>query len=272
MSTSPNSADPVRHDWTTDEARTLFALPFNDLLFRAQAAHRQFFDPNRVQLSNLISVKTGGCPEDCGYCPQSAKFDTGTKAEKLMDVNTVVAQAEQAKAGGATRFCMGAAWRSPKDRDLDKVCEMVSQVRDLGMETCVTLGMLRAEQAERLRDAGLDYYNHNLDTSEAFYGEIITTRTFADRIDTLSRLMADLYRYYEIILVDNASRDGSAALRHRRATKRRATAATKLGFIIITFNHGYFTQRAACCYGGPPRWRAAARAPRSSRPNQPLLM
>ena len=188
MSTSPNSADAVRHDWTTDEARTLFALPFNDLLFRAQAAHRQFFDPNRVQMSNLLSVKTGGCPEDCGYCPQSAKFDTGTKAEKLMEVNTVVAQAEQAKAGGATRFCMGAAWRSPKDRDLDKVCEMVTQVRNLGMETCVTLGMLRAEQAERLSDAGLDYYNHNLDTSEEFYGEIITTRTYDDRLETLGHV------------------------------------------------------------------------------------
>ena len=188
MSTSPNSADAVRHDWTTDEARTLFALPFNDLLFRAQAAHRQFFDPNRVQMSNLLSVKTGGCPEDCSYCPQSAKFDTGTKAEKLMDVNTVVAQAEQAKAGGATRFCMGAAWRSPKDRDLDKVCEMVSQVRDLGMETCVTLGMLRAEQAERLSDAGLDYYNHNIDTSPEFYSEIITTRCFEDRLETLAHV------------------------------------------------------------------------------------
>ncbi len=187
MSASPSS-DAIRHDWTAEDAHTLFALPFNDLLHQAQLAHRQFFDANEVQMSNLLSVKTGGCPEDCAYCPQSAHYDTGIDAGTLMDVDHVVAEAKQAKAGGATRFCMGAAWRSPKDQDLNKVCEMVSRVRDLGMETCVTLGMLRDDQAKKLREAGLDYYNHNLDTSEEFYGEIITTRTYEDRLQTLSHV------------------------------------------------------------------------------------
>lgn len=187
MSESPNPA-AIRHDWTAEEARALIALPFNDLVFQAQTAHRRFFDPNEVQMSNLLSVKTGGCPEDCAYCPQSAWHDTDTAAEKLMDVDDVVAEAKRAKAGGATRFCMGAAWRGPKDRDLDKVCEMVKRVRGLGMETCATLGMLRAEQAKQLNEAGLDYYNHNLDTSEEFYGEIITTRTYDDRLETLGHV------------------------------------------------------------------------------------
>ena len=182
--------NPVRHDWTREEIGALFALPFPELMFRAAAAHRQYFDPTEVQISTLLSIKTGGCPEDCAYCPQSAKFDTGVKAEKLMDLETVLAEARVAKAGGASRFCMGAAWRSPKDRDLEKVCAMVEGVKALGMETCVTLGMLTGEQARRLKECGLDYYNHNLDTSPEFYGEIITTRTYQDRLDTLSAVRA----------------------------------------------------------------------------------
>jgi biotin synthase len=177
-----------RHDWTREEVRALFALPFPDLMFRAAQVHRENFDPSEVQISTLLSIKTGGCPEDCAYCPQSARFDTGIKAEKLMDLDAVLAEARAAKAGGASRFCMGAAWRSPKDRDLDKVCEMVEGVKALGLETCVTLGMLTGAQAWRLKDCGLDYYNHNLDTSPEFYGEIITTRTYQDRLDTLEHV------------------------------------------------------------------------------------
>jgi biotin synthase len=165
--------------------RALFTMPFPDLIFRAAAVHRENFDPAEVQISTLLSIKTGGCPEDCAYCPQSAKFDTGIKAEKLMDLDAVLAEARAAKAGGASRFCMGAAWRSPKDRDLDKVCAMVEGVKALGMETCATLGMLTGEQARRLKNSGLDYYNHNLDTSPEYYGEIISTRTYQDRLDTL---------------------------------------------------------------------------------------
>ena len=184
--TSPRPPlDLHRHDWTREEVRALFALPFPELIFRAAAVHRENFDPAEVQISTLLSIKTGGCPEDCAYCPQSAKFDTGVKAEKLMELDAVLAEARAAKAGGASRFCMGAAWRSPKDRDLDKVCAMVEGVKALGMETCVTLGMLTGEQARRLKDCGLDYYNHNLDTSPEYYGEIITTRTYQDRLDTL---------------------------------------------------------------------------------------
>ena len=184
--TSPRPPlDLLRHDWTREEVRALFALPFPELMFRAAAVHRENFDPAEVQISTLLSIKTGGCPEDCAYCPQSAKFDTGVKAEKLMELDAVLAEARAAKAGGASRFCMGAAWRSPKDRDLDKVCAMVEGVKSLGMETCVTLGMLSGEQARRLKDCGLDYYNHNLDTSPEYYGEIITTRTYQDRLDTL---------------------------------------------------------------------------------------
>ena len=177
-----------RHDWTRKEVRALFALPFPELIFQAAMVHRQHFDPTEVQISTLLSIKTGGCPEDCAYCPQSAKFDTGVKAEKLMEVEAVLAEARAAKAGGATRFCMGAAWRAPKDRDLDKVCAMVKGVKALGMETCVTLGMLDGAQAERLKQSGLDYYNHNLDTSPEFYGEIITTRCYQDRLDTLDHV------------------------------------------------------------------------------------
>jgi biotin synthase len=179
-----------RHDWTRDEVRALFMLPFPELMFRAAQVHRENFDPSEVQISTLLSIKTGGCPEDCAYCPQSAKFETGVKAEKLMDLEAVLAEARAAKAGGASRFCMGAAWRSPKDRDLEKVCDMVEGVKALGMETCATLGMLTAAQARRLKSCGLDYYNHNLDTSPEYYGEIITTRTYQDRLDTLEHVRA----------------------------------------------------------------------------------
>ena len=180
----PNDKEP-RHNWTREEAEALFALPFNDLIFRAQTAHRQWFDPNEVQKSTLLSIKTGGCPEDCGYCSQSAKFETGIKATKLMDVDAVLEGARRAKTSGASRYCMGAAWRSPKDRDIDAIVEMIKGVREMGMETCMTLGMLTPDQAGRLKEAGLDYYNHNVDTSEEFYGEIITTRNFEDRIETI---------------------------------------------------------------------------------------
>ena len=180
----------VRQDWTRAEVRALFDLPFPNLIFHAQRIHRQHFDPREVQISTLLSIKTGGCPEDCAYCPQSAHYHTGVKADKLMDVAAVVEEARAAKAAGASRFCMGAAWRSPKDRDLDQVCAMVEGVRALGLETCATLGMLTAPQAARLKSAGLDYYNHNLDTSPEFYGEIISTRTFQDRLDTLEHVHA----------------------------------------------------------------------------------
>lgn len=177
-----------RHDWTREEVAALFALPFTELLFRAAQVHRENFDPAEVQISTLLSIKTGGCPEDCAYCPQSAKYDTGVDAEKLMSLDAVLAEARAAKQGGAQRFCMGAAWRSPKDRDLDSVCAMVEGVKALGLETCVTLGMLEAHQAKRLKGAGLDYYNHNLDTSPEYYGAIITTRTYQDRLDTLAHV------------------------------------------------------------------------------------
>jgi biotin synthase len=177
-----------RHDWTRDEVRALFDLPFPELMFRAQSVHRQNFDPTEVQISTLLSVKTGGCPEDCAYCPQSARYDTGVRAEKLMALDTVLAEARAAKASGASRFCMGAAWREPKDRDLDNVCAMVEGVKALGLETCATLGMLTAPQAHRLKESGLDFYNHNLDTSPEFYGDIITTRTYQDRLATLDHV------------------------------------------------------------------------------------
>jgi biotin synthase len=177
-----------RHDWTRDTVRVLFDLPFPDLMFRAQSVHRENFDPTEVQISTLLSIKTGGCPEDCAYCPQSARYDTGVQAEKLMALDAVLAEARAANSAGASRFCMGAAWREPKDRDLDNVCAMVEGVRAIGLETCATLGMLTAPQARRLKESGLDYYNHNLDTSPEFYGEIITTRTYQDRLETLDRV------------------------------------------------------------------------------------
>lgn len=178
----------IRHDWTRAEAQALYTLPFNDLLFEAQTVHRRHFDPNRIQMSRLLSIKTGGCPEDCHYCSQSAHNPTGLKASKLMEVERVLAEARKAKAGGATRYCMGAAWRSPKERDMDVVVAMVQGVKALGIETCMTLGMLSPDQAHRLADAGLDYYNHNIDTGESYYKEIITTRTFADRLETLANV------------------------------------------------------------------------------------
>ena len=178
----------VRHDWTRAEVRALFELPFPELIFRAQRMHRLHFDPTEVQISTLISIKTGGCPEDCAYCPQSSHYQTSVKAEKLMRVDAVVAEARAAKSAGASRFCMGAAWREPKDRDLDNVCEMVAGVKAIGLETCATLGMLTSRQARRLKVAGLDYYNHNLDTSPEYYGAIITTRTYQDRLDTLGHV------------------------------------------------------------------------------------
>ncbi|HEY1982213.1 MAG TPA: biotin synthase BioB [Xanthobacteraceae bacterium] len=187
VSLLPPSGLP-RHDWTRGEIRALFDLPFPELMFRAQSAHRANFDPTEVQISTLLSIKTGGCPEDCAYCPQSARYDTGVRAEKLMALDAVLAEARAAKSAGASRFCMGAAWRSPKDRDLDAVCDMVEGVKALGLETCATLGMLTGPQARRLKDSGLDYYNHNLDTSPEFYDHIITTRTYADRLDTLDHV------------------------------------------------------------------------------------
>lgn len=186
MTATVDRAGEVRSDWTLEEVHALHALPFSDLIHHAQTSHRRHFDPNQVQVSTLLSIKTGACPEDCAYCPQSIRYDTGLEREALMDPAAVIERACAARAAGATRFCMGAAWRSPKDRDLEKVAEMVSGVRALGLETCATLGMLTPKQATRLREAGLDYYNHNLDTSETFYGEVITTRTYQDRLDTLA--------------------------------------------------------------------------------------
>ena len=184
------SADPAvpRHDWSRAEAEALYQAPFNDLIFRAQAVHRQSFDANRVQRSRLLSIKTGGCAEDCGYCSQSAHHESGLKASKLMEIERVLDEARKAKDAGATRYCMGAAWREPKSRDMDAVVAMVEGVRALGMETCMTLGMLSDSDVARLKAAGLDYYNHNIDTSERYYSEVIKTRTFADRLDTLARV------------------------------------------------------------------------------------
>ena len=184
----PEPMTVLRHDWTRAEVVALIALPFPELLFRAQTVHRAHFDPAEVQISTLLSIKTGGCPEDCGYCSQSVHHESGLRASKLMQVDAVLAEARAAKQGGASRFCMGAAWRSPKDHDLDAVCAMIEGVKGLGLETCVTLGMLSGPQAGRLRDAGLDYYNHNLDTSPEHYGSVITTRTYQDRLDTLSHV------------------------------------------------------------------------------------
>jgi len=189
LKTAPRPTS-IRNDWSRAEIAALFALPFPELMLRAMTVHRAHFDPTEVQISTLLSIKTGGCPEDCGYCSQSSKHDTGLKAGKLMAVEQVLVDAAKAKAAGADRFCMGAAWREPKDRDLDAVCEMVAGVKALGMETCVTLGMLTGGQAQRLKEAGLDYYNHNLDTSPEYYPQVIGTRTFQDRLDTLDYVRA----------------------------------------------------------------------------------
>jgi biotin synthase len=185
---APLATSGATNGWTRDAILELLELPFADLLWRAQTVHRQYFDANSVQLSQLLSIKTGGCSEDCGYCPQAARYHAGVDATPLMPLQEVVAAATAAREAGATRFCMGAAWRSPKDRDIEQVTEMVRAVADLGLETCVTLGMLRDGQAERLKDAGLDYYNHNLDTAPEFYGQVISTRDYQDRLDTLERV------------------------------------------------------------------------------------
>ena len=177
-----------RHDWTLAEAEALYALPFPELLFRAQGVHRAWHDPTEVQMSTLLSIKTGACPEDCAYCPQSIRFETGVANETLLPLETVIERARAARTAGATRFCMGAAWRSPKPKDLHKVAAMVREVRALGLETCVTLGMVSGAQARELKDAGLDYYNHNLDTSPEYYGAIISTRTYQERLDTLGQV------------------------------------------------------------------------------------
>ena len=191
--TRPQVAAPeaaLRYDWTREEVRALFDLPFPELMFRAQSIHRAHFSPGEVQISTLLSIKTGGCPEDCAYCPQSAAYDAGVRAEKLMPLDAVLAEARAARDAGASRFCMGAAWRSPKDRELEQVCAMIEGVKALGLETCATLGMLSAAQARRLKEAGLDYYNHNLDSSPEFYEKIITTRTYRDRLETLEHVRA----------------------------------------------------------------------------------
>jgi biotin synthase len=188
MSQTSELGDNLRHNWQQQEVAELFALPMNDLLFKAQTVHRQYFDPNQVQVSTLLSIKTGACPEDCAYCPQSARYDTKLEKEKLMEVEAVIEKAKAAKAAGSDRFCMGAAWRSPRAKDMPYVLAMVKGVKDLGMETCMTLGMLDQDKSQQLADAGLDYYNHNLDTSPEYYGEIITTRTFSDRLETLQNV------------------------------------------------------------------------------------
>ena len=180
----------IRNDWTKAEVEALFAMPFNDLLFNAQAVHRQHFNPNEVQVSTLLSIKTGACPEDCKYCPQSARYDTGLEKERLLEIEKVIQRAKEAKQVGSTRFCMGAAWRNPRDRDMPYILKMVEEVKSLGLETCMTLGMLTREQAVALKQAGLDYYNHNLDTSPEYYGDIITTRTYQDRLNTLENVRA----------------------------------------------------------------------------------
>jgi len=192
---TPNARAPhgllsgtIRHDWTEEEGRALYHLPFNDLVFAAQSIHRRHFNANEVQMSTLLSIKTGGCPEDCGYCNQSARFDTGLEATRLMEIDDVARAARRARDAGATRYCMGAAWREPKDRDMDTLCAMVGAVKAMGLETCMTLGMLTRQQARQLKNAGLDYYNHNIDTSEAYYGKIITTRTYEDRLETLAHV------------------------------------------------------------------------------------
>lgn len=188
MNQSNKQNETLRHDWTVDEIAALFDMPFNDLLFEAQTTHRKNFDANAVQVSTLLSIKTGKCSEDCGYCPQSVRYDTELEVEPLMPIQDVIAAAKVAKDNGSSRFCMGAAWRSPKDRDIGPVIDMIKEVKSMGLETCVTLGMLTDKQTEELKDAGLDYYNHNLDTSPEYYGEVITTRTYQDRLDTIQRV------------------------------------------------------------------------------------
>jgi biotin synthase len=213
------AVSPVRNDWSRAEVLALFALPFTELLHRAGTVHRDYFDPTEVQVSTLLSVKTGGCPEDCGYCPQAARYHTGVEATKLMRTEDVVEKARQARDAGASRFCMGAAWRSPKDRDIPKVAAMIREVKALGLETCATLGMLTGDQANALRDAGLDYYNHNLDTAPEFYDKIIHTREFQDRLDTLGHVRdAGMKTCCGGIVGMGESREQRAGLLHTLAT------------------------------------------------------
>ena len=188
MNQQDKQNETLRNDWTVDEIAALFDMPFNDLLFEAQTTHRKNFDANAVQVSTLLSIKTGKCSEDCGYCPQSVRYDTELEVEPLMPLEEVIAAAKVAKENGSSRFCMGAAWRSPKDRDIGPVIDMIKEVKSMGLETCVTLGMLTDKQTAELKEAGLDYYNHNLDTSPEYYGEVITTRTYQDRLDTIQRV------------------------------------------------------------------------------------
>ena len=225
------AANP-RHDWTLDEVRSLFALPFNDLLFMAASVHRRHFDPNKVQLSRLLSIKTGSCPEDCKYCPQSAHYDTGLSKESLMAVDKVLTAAAKAKAEGATRFCMGAAWRNP-GKEFDQVLRMVEGVKALGMESCATLGMLSADQAQALAVAGLDYYNHNIDTSEEHYKEIITTRTFADRLETLANVQqAGMKVCCGGIVGMGEGEDDRAAMLHTLATMEEHPESVPVNLLI----------------------------------------
>jgi len=223
----------IRHDWTREELAALFELPLLDLIHRAATVHRAHFDSREVQVSTLLSIKTGACPEDCAYCPQSAHFKTGLGVERLLPLDVVRESAAQAKAAGATRFCMGAAWRSPRDKDLDHVIAMVETVRELGLETCVTAGMLRADQAQRLKDAGLDYYNHNLDTSPEFYGEIISTRTFEDRLDTLSAVRdAGMKVCCGGIVGMNEARSDRVGLLHSLATLPRHPESVPINLLV----------------------------------------
>ncbi len=230
---NPDRLGEIRNDWSLDEVRALFALPFNDLVFHAQRVHRRHFEPNQVQVSTLLSIKTGGCPEDCAYCPQSVRYDTGVEREALLDISAVVAAARQARADGATRFCMGAAYRSPKPRQLEHIKAMVREVRALGLETCATLGMLTPSQARELKDAGLDYYNHNLDTSEAYYGEIVTTRTYQDRLDTLRAVReAGLNVCCGGILGMGESEEDRIALLHTLATLPRHPESVPINQLV----------------------------------------
>ena len=223
----------IRHDWTREELAALFELPLLDLIHRAATVHRAHFDSREVQVSTLLSIKTGACPEDCAYCPQSAHFKTGLGVERLLPLDVVRESAAQAKAAGATRFCMGAAWRSPRDKDLDHVIAMVETVRELGLETCVTAGMLRADQAQRLKDAGLDYYNHNLDTSPEFYGEIISTRTFEDRLDTLAAVRdAGMKVCCGGIVGMNEARSDRVGLLHSLATLPRHPESVPINLLV----------------------------------------
>lgn len=230
---SPDALGIVRHDWTRDEIDGLYRLPFPELMFQAQVVHRMRFDPDRIQVATLLSIKTGGCPEDCAYCPQSVHYETGVTASKLMVLEAVIREAEAAKAAGAGRFCMGAAWRSPKDRDLDAVCTMIEAVKGLGLETCVTLGMLDAVQARRLKEAGLDYYNHNLDTSPEHYPRIINTRTYRDRLETLVHVRAaGIYVCCGGIVGLGESREDRVGLVHALATLPRHPESVPINLLV----------------------------------------